>query len=331
MKIAIVGAGLAGLAFSWYYKNLDPSAHLILFDSEPPSCRTSALAHLLYPYVGIRSKLNWQGPRALQKSTHLLKVASQFSDATLYKKLPLLKLASSEKQLFDLKKSVEEFPELKWKEETSLNKPGIWMEEVIQVDAQNYLIALEQACLSIGIEFQNKLFTKQMQDGFDKIIYCSGHQYSDSFSKPALSQMKGQGIILRRPAGFDQDFCLIAHQLHLIPAINPETIYIGNTFERDFKDSKPEPDKAIEILWPKLIEYFPNFSKSLILDVKAGVRLNAPSRLPILSKIQQNMWAFTALGSKGMLYHAYLGEILAQAVKKNSTKEIPKKVLYTNF
>lgn len=330
MKIAVIGAGLAGLAFSWYYKNLDPCADLTLFDPKSPIERTSALAHLLYPYVGIRSKLNWEGPKALKKSTQLLNIASKFSDVSIYKKSPLLKLASSEKQLLDLKKSVKEFPELKWKEKTPLNKPGIWMEETIQVNAQNYLIALEQACLSIGIEIQRELFTKSMQDDFDKIIYCTGYQYPANFSQPALSQMKGQGLILRRPIGFNQDFCLIAHQLHLIPAIDSETIYIGNTFERDFKDSKPEPDKAIEILWPKLMEYFPGFSKDLILDVKAGVRLNAPSRLPVLSQINNNIWAFTALGSKGMLYHAYLGEILAKAVKNNSTEEIPKKVFYAN-
>ena len=209
MKIAVVGAGLAGLAFSWYYKNLDPSSDLTLYDPKLPKEKTSALAHLLYPYVGIRSKLNWEGPEALHKSTELLKIASKFSTVSLYKQSPLLKLACSEKQLLDLKKSVKEFPELKWKEKTSLNRPGIWMEKTIQVDAQNYLIALERACLSLGIKIQSELFTNEMQDDFDKIIYCNGHQYPKNFSEPALSQMKGQGLILKRPVGFDQNFALL--------------------------------------------------------------------------------------------------------------------------
>ena len=58
MKIAVIGAGLSGLALAWHYKSLSKEIELTLFDPEVVDERTSALAHLLYPYVGIKSKLN---------------------------------------------------------------------------------------------------------------------------------------------------------------------------------------------------------------------------------------------------------------------------------
>lgn len=46
----------------------------------------------------------------------------------------------------------------------------------------------------------------------------------------------------------------------------------------------------------------------------------------LVGRLDHKTWCFTALGSRGLMYHAYLGAILAQAILKQSSKLIPQEV-----
>ena len=49
-----------------------------------------------------------------------------------------------------------------------------------------------------------------------------------------------------------------------------------------------------------------------VLGAKAGVRVTNPAHyFPIVEKLDERSWVVTALGSRGLLYHAYLAEQLA--------------------
>lgn len=328
MKIAVVGAGLSGLAFCWHYQKANPTHKLTLFDPKEIPLRTSSLANLLYPFAGMRAKLNWRGFEALKESEALLNEVSIFCKKPIYKKTALLKIPSNSKERDAFYLAAQKHSSLFWKEETPLNKPGLFFDPIIQVDGVQYLEALFNSCSSMNVKYQKEAFTKEHEKHFDLTIICKGYDAHDNFTKE-ISYLKGQALILKWPShDFKLPHCLIFEGLHLIPSIDSKSLYVGNTFERSYESFDPCLKSAKNLLWQKLLSLYPKMNENLIIEVKAGVRLTAPNRLPKIGKIHEKKWIFTALGSKGLLYHSYLAKILTKAIENNSLKNIPQNVLF---
>lgn len=323
MKIAVVGAGLAGLAFAWHYHKLNPSMSVTLFDPSPAHLRTSALANLLYPHAGLRSKLNWQGLESFFQSIDLLKEIQIYSTQPLYRSIPLLKLAYTSDHVKEFKKAAEQTSSFRWNNVTPYPKPGLWIDPVVQVNGQEYLIALEKALLNQGLSFERRWFAPGEEQLFDQVIYATGFHSKELWPNLPFNGLKGQALILKWPQHFLLDHCVIGDKLHVIPSFDQKTLYIGNTFEREFLDSKPSLEVAKKLLWQGAKTLFPKLQEEDIIQVQSGVRLNIPGYLPLLEKLNRRCWLFTALGSKGLLYHAYLAKILANAVTQNDPSLIP--------
>ncbi|MCF7806626.1 MAG: hypothetical protein K9M13_03150, partial [Simkaniaceae bacterium] len=63
-------------------------------------------------------------------------------------------------------------------------------------------------------------------------------------------------------------------------------------------------------------------------DVKAGMRLaKKSSYLPYLNRLSNRVWILTAMGSRGLLYHAYWSQLLASAIDRNHVEMIPNEML----
>lgn len=325
-KIAVVGAGLSGLAIAWHLKKCDPKCSITVYDPLIASERSSSLASLLYPFTGMRSKLNEDGFQAFNDSLELLKLASKNIDVPFYRKIPLLKIPKDIREEKAFITASESFSDLHWHLDPVSKKYGLWNENVIQVRSDKYLEALLQNCINLNIEYEKRLFIQEDEKNFDQIVYATGHL---AFKETHFTVLKGQALIIKWPSSdFNLNHCLIHEGLHLIPSFDKESIYIGNTFEREFDNLEPNIEKAIELLWPLLEKILPTVTKDLIIEVKAGARLTAPNRLPKIGRISSNKWIFTALGSKGLLYHSYLAKILSKAILFKSTDAIPKKYLY---
>jgi glycine/D-amino acid oxidase-like deaminating enzyme len=326
MKIAVVGAGLSGLAFAWHYKKNNPKHSLTIFDPLIASERSSSLANLLYPYIGMRSKLNHDGQAALKESIQLLEIASKFSDYPLFREISLFKIPKDSKEKKAFIEASQTYDELQWLSKTRDQKAGLWIQKVFQVQGDVYLEALLKACAKLGVKYQKRLFQEEDENDFDQVIYATGHNASEETS---FTLLKGQGLIIKWPSdNFSLDYCLVEDGLHLIPSFDHLSIYVGSTFEREFDDLNPSMEIAKSLLWPKLKSILPQADEGWIKSIKAGGRLTAPNRLPKMGQINQKKWIFTALGSKGLLYHSYLGKILASAVFNQSIEEIPQEYLY---
>lgn len=308
MKIAVVGAGFAGLAQAITLKEKHPSFDVHLFDPKESSLRTSALGQLLYPFVGMHSKLNFRGVEGFKKTQEFLKKAEAFASSPLFQTKLLLKLAHSEKQLLSFKVASQTYPEIKLQENTPFHKPGILIESALQVDPLNYLKALENWAKSLNVVYSKSQFTEENEIDFDQIIYCTGAQSKELFTDEKFALLKGQALILKKPEGFTLPYNLIDHHLHFIPSLDGKTIYVGNTFEREFKTQDPCKETATKLIWPKLTTLFPNFTKGQIIDVQAGLRINTPSRLPIIKRISEKKLLITGMGAKGLLYHVDVAE-----------------------
>src|SRR5262249_38150532 len=96
----------------------------------------------------------------------------------------------------------------------------------------------------------------------------------------------------------------------------------GSTYESHYDDELPREELALSLLRKN---QFPFPSSPEILGCKAGVRLIRKGHyVPIATKIEKKIWWFGALGSRGLLYHAYLGRKMAEAIIRDDGTLLPK-------
>ena len=86
---------------------------------------------------------------------------------------------------------------------------------------------------------------------------------------------------------------------------------------------------------PKAYAVYPGLSKWAFNGASAGLRAMPPltgnGSLPLLGQIddfigqnhESKFWLFSGLGSRGLLYHAWLGKLMAQAVLSCDEDVIP--------
>lgn len=327
MKIAIVGAGLCGLTLTWHLLNKNSSLKITLFDPLSANQRTSSLANLLYPYIGMKSKLSWSGEIAFKKAKEILQTVQNRSPTPFYSKKGLLKIPSNLTQLQDFEKAASKYSDLKIVKDLFFAQPALWVEEALQVESEKYLNLLCHCCVEKGAQYVKDSFCETKGPEFDLIIFASGAKTKKFFKPTKSSLLKGQALILKQSKNFEIEYPIIYDGLHLIPSLNQKTLYVGNTFERMFDSSAPCKETALRLLWKKLIKLYPCASQRDILHVQAGVRLNHQDRLPKIGKLDSKNYIFTALGSKGLLYHSFLADLLARHILDAAT--IPQEVLFS--
>lgn len=120
----------------------------------------------------------------------------------------------------------------------------------------------------------------------------------------------------------------------------PRDLHMGSTWEwksRNYSSvvSKEEAHKALEELLPKASAILPSMKDWTFAGAKAGVRAMPPltlnGSLPLLGCVDDlvgkcqtcKYWLFGGLGSRGLLYHGWLGKLVAQAVVSCEEDLIP--------
>uniref|UniRef100_A0A162A4L9 FAD dependent oxidoreductase domain-containing protein n=1 Tax=Daucus carota subsp. sativus TaxID=79200 RepID=A0A162A4L9_DAUCS len=124
----------------------------------------------------------------------------------------------------------------------------------------------------------------------------------------------------------------------------PRDIRLGSTWEWKSKNysqnvTVEEALKALEELLPKASAIYPGIKNWDYIAAKAGLRAMPPltshGSLPLLGCIDEYLkgkqtckfWLFTGLGSRGLLYHAWLGKLIAQAVVSSNEDVIPSELI----
>lgn len=106
---------------------------------------------------------------------------------------------------------------------------------------------------------------------------------------------------------------------------------LGSTWDWESKNylrdvTADEASEAIKRLLPKASSVYPAIENWTITGTVGGLRgmppLTANGSLPLLGRVDEYIggshcckyWLFTGLGARGLLYHAWLGKLLSQAV-----------------
>ncbi len=286
MKIAIIGAGFAGLAAAYY---LSEHFEVTLFDLKGIGGGASGISSgLLHPYPGEKGRRSWQAAEALEATRELLKVAELELGEPVANYEGILKVG----ECLDPEEDVEQLSS-----NTFLIKSGI------TVFPELYLQGLWQACQKreVRLVIQNITALDELKE-FDQIVLAAGAgiRKFPECSHLKINFVRGQVLtcVLDKPLERS-----ISAKRYKAMTPSEGICHLGATYERDLIDDKPCRETAIALLKPE----------TEVLDCRAGIRVTNPAHyFPILEQIDPKTCVVTAFGSRGLLYHAYFGKKITE-------------------
>ncbi|XP_031742853.1 uncharacterized protein LOC101203097 isoform X2 [Cucumis sativus] len=227
---------------------------------------------------------------------------------------------------------------------------AFYMPQAVNINSQRYLEALFIACENLTKETSTSGFGHKelylQKKSIDKLHGLEGAKMV------MLPELAGK-LPLRTCRG------VVAHfQLHddisnaypgLGPSIlsdawlairGPRSLYMGSTWEWKSTNSSPEvseeeSSRAVAELLPKVSAIYPSIKEWSFIRARGGLRAMPPltphGSLPLMGCIDEivrhnsscKYWVFGGLGSRGLLYHGWLGKLTAQAVLSCNDELIP--------
>ncbi|NGX55380.1 MAG: Hydrogen cyanide synthase subunit HcnC [Chlamydiae bacterium] len=346
MRIAVLGAGFAGLATIWHLLNHSKGTVSIdLFEAAPIGSGASGISPgLLHPFPGKKARMPWQAEAGLNATHELFTVASNALNRSVILSKGVLRPTISKEQILHFKECAARNPdEAQWwdKEECLKTIPGLvldlpdagglYIKRGLTINPILYLEGLWQACARLGCQWHRtaQVDTQKLQT-YDCILFAVGHAVKQfkNLEEIPITPVKGQILELKWPEELPPlPFSLISTG-YVVMGPDQKSCVVGTTHERDFKTIDPEPEVAAPLIFDKINRFFPQLAKAKIIRCRTGLRASAPKRLPIVGKIFDKMWFITGLGGKGLLYHAWVGDLLSQAMLANDPSNIPPELWY---
>lgn len=134
------------------------------------------------------------------------------------------------------------------------------------------------------------------------LLLCIGQGYPayPELANLGLKGIKGQTVTVKRPPGTGR-LMPMSGRGYIVPT--GDTLILGSSYTHHFDSLDPDPEETTYIL-EKTSAMLPGLDTAEVVDVTAGVRVKTTSsNLPIVGALpgRERIWAFTALGSKGLL------------------------------
>lgn len=313
MKVAVVGAGFAGLALCYYLLEEGVSVELIEAKRLGGGASGAAVG-LLHPYAGEQVRRSYLADEALSEARVLLTLAQTHSQDIVAQYSGILRKADE-----DQAKVLLEHQD-KYKDVEQLEKDLFFIRSGIVVHSCNYLEGLFSALQAKGLQWklQNISHMEELL-GYDAFFLAIG---GGVFSMPGLESfrlqgVKGQALICKWPHHLEKLSLSLMGKGYIVP-MEGGTVQLGSTYERGKKDSDVDIERAVLELTPKAQALIPCWNKLDVIGGKAGVRVSRREHyFPLLSSIGNKGWIMSGLGSRGLLYHAYGAKKLVEQWKES--------------
>lgn len=326
MKIAIIGAGFAGLATAWtiLQRNQNKkSVEVTIFEAKAIGGGASGVAAgLMHPFANVHSKLNRWGFESYAASMKLLNAAEAALGKRPYEGSGILRPALRPLQKDEYYLAAQKYPDdIRWIEADEVSNwlpgviknPAIFIKKGLTVFPDEYLQGLWLACQSQGAIFsQQSIHSLEELKHFDQIILtlgASSHSIKELADLP-LRYTKGQILELLWPEGLAPLPMALNANIYCVMLPDLKRCLVGSTYEKQFASPQADLATAKGLIFPKLLEIYPPLKDAKILDCRAGVRVSTPQHLPWIKQINERCYLYTGLGSKGLLYHALYAERL---------------------
>lgn len=334
MKIAIVGAGLSGLA-SCYHLQKKTSAKITVFDHKGVAGGASGIAAgLFHPYQGPKLKLNFRGLEAEQETRALF---DEVHSSPMQR--GILRPIMNDEQMEHFSALSQKEKENVWLNENEVlqkapfltAREALFIPQGLAICTKTYLENLWKLCEKKGAKlFIQKIDDRSELQEFDRVIYATGAYINELVKdKPLpISKLKGQTLELFLPEQFEITPFAIHASTYLV--FSQKRCMVGATFERKFLDCLPTKEGELEIR-KKLSEFAPSFSHLPLASHKAELRAYTQDKMPKIFRLSEKEWVITAMGSKGLLFHALVAKLLASALLADDTSLIPDKFSSNKF
>lgn len=348
MKIAIIGAGFAGLALCYYLLQF-PTAQITVFDSF--DCKNSASSNssgLLHSYAGAHCRRTWLAQEGMQKTGELITAVEKILNKQVANRSGILRPALNSTQLEIFKNAATIYDDVIWlSQEKCVEKipylnslGGVFIANGMSIDSSEYVRGLRLACSLQGALFETKTIVDLEEiPEYDVVVGCGGAftGHLEAFKNLPLSIVKGQLIELAWPKNLTPLPCSLISNGYVTMSppkeISELSCFVGATYERNYKNEGCDVEVAEKELRPKIEALLPPLKDALLLSCRAGIRTFSPNNIsPIVGRLKstsrQALWTCTAFGSKGLLYHAYFAELLAHSIIKNDPNILPREVRF---
>ncbi|XP_062010546.1 uncharacterized protein LOC133726922 isoform X1 [Rosa rugosa] len=237
---------------------------------------------------------------------------------------------------------------------------SFYMPEAVNVHPQRYLEALFLACQTLVKELcASGLGVKELhlhKDSIHKLLDLEGEYQAVIVCLGAkadlLPELSGRlplrtcrGVVahLQLPDNMGGEYPGFGPSIlsdAWLAVQGPRSLYMGSTWEWKSRNSSSnvsadEAAEALKDLLPKACGIYPVVKDWTFIGARAGLRAMPPltphGSLPLLGCVNniigQNQtckyWLFGGLGSRGLLYHGWLGKLMAQAVLSCNEELIP--------
>jgi len=197
-----------------------------------------------------------------------------------------------------------------------------------------YLQGLRVACGRAGVQFVHATATavQPWRDRFDQVVVALG---SETTSLPEcrhvnLTALKGQTVEVEWPASQPALPFPIRGEVYAAMGLSGQVCTIGATHERRAACVHATTTAGQGELLGKACHMLPALHGVRVTGGRAGARsmpAQADGYLPLCTRVSSGVWVVAGLASKGLLYHAYLAELVAHAVCTHSTHHIPAELM----
>jgi glycine/D-amino acid oxidase-like deaminating enzyme len=315
MRVAIVGAGLAGLSVAWHLCQF-PEMQITLFDPKGIGGGASGISTgLLHPFPGRRALRSWGSKEGMEETRSLIAISEKALGQPVSEATGIFRPAITSQQREDFLSRAKCDSEAIWQEHPIFGF-GLWIPSGITLYSRLYLDGLWKACQTLGAKNEKCAISSLEELGnFDGIVLTAGFETLRFAPHLPLQVTKGETLLCRWPEKLP---CSVVSQGHITPTEDPAICQIGSTYEHEFDTLDPD-EKAILELLGKVAKFYPPASDFEVVEIRAGARISQPKGYrPILEKLDAKTWVFTGLGSRGLLYHAWLGKQLANHLSNTS-------------
>lgn len=317
LNIAILGAGLAGLA-TGFFLSQKIACKITFYDPSGTYGAASAIsAGILHKYGGLHAKKSPFAEEGERATLELIEIVKNQSNQNPILNRGILRLALNEVQLLSYKKAADLHNEIEWIPEEKCQtfypfipkKPAIYISSGLVIDSFTYLDRLFHTINGAKL-IPKSISPQEAVAQYDLVIYAMGTK--TPFIKTAA--VKGQLIELEWPAGMPPLRMGLVSQVYICQNRTLDRAIVGATYEHQFNNEFPDQERAAQELLPKAIELLPMLQKAKIISVKAALRASTPNHLPLFGRISNKEWYLSGLGSKGLLYHALYAKKLVDLI-----------------
>jgi len=324
--IIIVGAGLAG-ACAAFTLSRDYRVH-VLEAGDPASGASGAAAGLVNPFMGRRARPVWRLREALEAVPTLLERAGA---SALFPDPGVLRPAVEPDQVDPFQNAADEHPDLAtWLSPETVrdrypairpNRGALFIPWGGAVDVGAMVRALLDVATSRGATVETQapiLYWRETPDAAvvevdrgddseelhaDRGLLALGQGFPPfpELRRLGLEGVKGQTVTVRRPEALTDSLPPMSGRGYVVP--DGDTLVLGSNYDHDYDDLAPNPD-ATAYIREKTSKMIPGLDQAEVLGETAGVRvMHSETNLPLLGPLprRERLWAFTALGSKGLL------------------------------